>query len=638
MSVGAAWPVRRDRLLAFLARPFRPPFVGLPLVVWLYFVGCFLLHPQSGIMRGHLPDVDDYMMLNHTLDWLRGQGWYDVIQYRLAPPEGVMIHFSRLTETPIAALILLLGCFGVAAPDAAIAAAVILPPLYLAALFAVMRWVAVCFMPRDWARVTAYTALFSGYLLSLYSPGRIDHHALANLIVALGFGFTLRMMLEPEKRRWSLGAGLFLALALAVALETLPWVMALSLWIGLWLVVEGRVAARSAAIFGLALYLVSAVLLALYRAPSQWLEPDTHIFAMPYVVLTGSMALCFAGVALAARTRFVWLRYAVAFLLGLVLAAAFFRAFPQMLVGPYGGLDNRLSQTFFNNISEAIPLIRGGSGLELVMPLLALDASVAYASRAEGRMRWLWWLNVFLLTAALLLGLLYQSRCLVFGYLFGIVPLAALLQRGWQKIAARYRGRRRFAAEIGLLLLVGPLPWVLVPAWFDGRAINPGMVMFPVEAEDRRCDLDAVARVLNGPEFYKGSPLTLMNFMGSGSTLLFLTPHKVTAAPYFNVRGNLDAVRFFSTPDPAVAKAIARRAKIDLVVFCHLVPGVYHGMGGPHQTILDVNDPASAASDAFVAQIAAGKLPPWLTRLRRDDIGPFLLFRVEPPAAGHGAD
>ena len=42
---------------------------------------------------------------------LDGQGWYDLRQYRLNPPAGADIHWSRLVDLPIAGLKLLLTPF-----------------------------------------------------------------------------------------------------------------------------------------------------------------------------------------------------------------------------------------------------------------------------------------------------------------------------------------------------------------------------------------------------------------------------------------------------------------------------------------------------------------------------------------------
>src|ERR1700677_4708803 len=101
--------VRQFRALAPI---FRPPFDGLWLAVLFYYFWCFLVHPDSQVLRGDLPDPDDYMYLDQVLDWIKGQGWFDNIQHRLDSPAGGPIHFSRLPQIPMAALILLFEFLG----------------------------------------------------------------------------------------------------------------------------------------------------------------------------------------------------------------------------------------------------------------------------------------------------------------------------------------------------------------------------------------------------------------------------------------------------------------------------------------------------------------------------------------------
>ena len=45
------------------------------------------------------------MRLVQVRDLLAGQGWFDLTQYRLNPPDGVAMHWSRLIDLPIAVLI-----------------------------------------------------------------------------------------------------------------------------------------------------------------------------------------------------------------------------------------------------------------------------------------------------------------------------------------------------------------------------------------------------------------------------------------------------------------------------------------------------------------------------------------------------
>src|SRR3546814_9405936 len=60
---------------------------------------------------------------------LDGQGWFDLRRYRLDPPNGADIHWSRLVDLPLAGLMLLLRLFmtGAEAEKAAVAIAPLLP-------------------------------------------------------------------------------------------------------------------------------------------------------------------------------------------------------------------------------------------------------------------------------------------------------------------------------------------------------------------------------------------------------------------------------------------------------------------------------------------------------------------------------
>lgn len=45
-----------------------------------------------------LPDTDDNLRIMQVRALLAGQGWFDLRQYRLDPPLGANIHWSRLVE------------------------------------------------------------------------------------------------------------------------------------------------------------------------------------------------------------------------------------------------------------------------------------------------------------------------------------------------------------------------------------------------------------------------------------------------------------------------------------------------------------------------------------------------------------
>src|SRR3546814_15789077 len=56
-----------------------------------------------------LADTDDAMRMAQVRDLLAGQGWWDLAQYRVNPAGGgVLMHWSRIVDAPLAAGILLL--------------------------------------------------------------------------------------------------------------------------------------------------------------------------------------------------------------------------------------------------------------------------------------------------------------------------------------------------------------------------------------------------------------------------------------------------------------------------------------------------------------------------------------------------
>ena len=114
-------------------------------------------------------------------------------------------------------------------------------------------------------------------------------------------------------------------------------------------------------------------------------------------------------------------------------------------------------------------------------------------------------------------------------------------------------------------------------SFFAGFARRTGFhdrrVAIPGETANDSCSLRGIEQVLDTPQYVARAPLRIVSVMDQGPELLFRTPHAVLSAPYHtNVRGNLDALDFFKTTDPAGAENIARRDGINLVVCAVLFP------------------------------------------------------------------
>jgi hypothetical protein len=140
----------------------------------------------------------------------------------------------------------------------------------------------------------------------------------------------------------------------------------------------------------------------------------------------------------------------------------------------------------------------------------------------------------------------YQVRVSLYAHLFSVVPLTFLLRDGLAWVRERYKGRKLFSVEAGLVLFA-PLVGLLLPAVIDGRSFNKGVLLFPVMAtKASACATDGVWEILTLPSYYGDRPRLIMNSLNEGAPILFRTHHRVLSGPYHtNVRGNGKALAFF---------------------------------------------------------------------------------------------
>ncbi len=601
-------------------RVFQVPFAGLPIVIWFFFIIAYILMPFNAVWLGDLPDSDDYTYLTQTLDWLLGQGWFDNVQHRMSPPEGVAIHYTRFAEMPIAAFIMLFRFLGYTWQGAGLLTSFVLPAVYLGLFFWVLCALSARYAPKGWACLAPFIALFGPHLMFKFAPGQVDHHGLLAILATVAL--ILATQLFERRIVFAVGAGFIFALSMAIGLEALPWIVVASAVIGLWAALSGREAARVALDFGLSLFVFSAAFLALDRPSSAYLRPDLLSYSIVYVVLAGGIAASMLGAFVVRNVANAKIRLAVSGGVALLLGIAYLYYFPALLEGPYGAMDQRLASLFFANLEEALPMVeRVGwfkALLYAVTPVIGFCVCFMSARAAKDGKRWSWILLGTLLGASVVLGFFYQIRLMIYAQVFSIVPLVVFAARGWERIGAALKGRPRFWAEIGLVLLLGPLTVVLLPALTDNRSFNTGVLMFPAQRVDNSCGIGRLTKVLTAPP-YGDRKLRIMNMIGEGAGLLFYTPHEVMAAPYHtNVRGNMDALDFFSATEPMKAWEIAKRDQIDLVVLCHYVPTMY--LNG---------DASSNRDEKFAVRLIQQEPPPWLKRVPVPKMPNFSLFEVK---------
>jgi hypothetical protein len=573
-------------------------------LAWMLIVGgiaAFILRKLPDIgdaLRLALPDNDDMMRLQAVRDLLAGQSWFDPTQYRYLPPEGVLMHWSRLVDLPLALGIA--GLSPVLGPDWAERIVAAFWPLALFLVFAGMAgrttW-------RLFGPVAAGAAvLVAGQMVvfrDIFAPGRIDHH---NIQVILTVAAALAFC---AGRRWSgVASGTLIGLSLAVGLETLPFVALIALAFALCWVVDGGAQSAAFARFGASLAVTLVVAFAIQTAPERWLTPACDALSTPWLLLTaGGGAVALVLSAMTPRLRARQVRLGAGALAGAALVAAFVLLFPSCLEGPYVAVPQPYRDIWLNAIGEARPFVRlfadtPATALGAVAPLCiaAIAVTVGALCAAAVRRRALALLAALLWTGSALA--LVQTRTLYISA--GFLPIAAAWLTGELLGAGRHAGPRvRIAGMVGLVLML-ELPWMLAVIF-----LGPAPAAAQREAAaGRLCtdprSLSALAALPSG---------VVLAQVDVGPDVLLHTPHSIIVAGFHRAPAGIIAGIEAFDGDEAAMRRVVERFGVDILAIC--------------PPWLDRAEPA-----AFAQQLVEGRSVPWLRPLDLD-AGPLKVWRVE---------
>lgn len=578
----------------------------LLLAFWLVSVIGLTLRSIYGGMP-LIADTDDAMRLVEVHDFLAGQGWYDLTQYRLDTPYGGSMHWSRLVDLPIALLITVLRpLFGVAAETAAAYAypfALLLGLLWLSARLS-MRFAG----PEGMLPGLALPA-FSLITLTDFSPGRFDHHSVQVLLLLVLALCTIEALERPRR---AIGAGIAAGAAIAIGIESLPGVVSAILAFGLLWVLDGR-HATALRYFGLGFGGATLLFLGLALPPAQWFSPACDAISIVYAAPAVGTGLAFVVLSFT-PLRTPLRRLAAGVMAGGALVALLVALFPQCLRGPYAALDPWLVDNWLDRIREAQPLIvaLGDNPVFVVAvtvpALLALGVAIwqLFAAPAATRQKWITYaafLVVALLVACIQLRAIRFANCLAVpaGAVLIVAVRAAYLRRAGIGSTAGLVGSWLGFAGVALALLTG-----LVLAVTSAGTVGTGFAAQPADASCRRPEAFAALALL--------PPVRIMTPIDLGAHMLLFTPHSVVSAPYHrNQDGVRDTFRFFNEPIEA-ARVILLSRGIELVVVCPGMP--------------ELDNIPDAAPDSFARLLREDRLPDWL-----DETSPpgstLRVFRVE---------
>jgi hypothetical protein len=546
--------------------------------------------------------TDDAMRLVQVRDLIGGQDWFDLSQHRLNPP-GTSMHWSRVVDMPLAALILLLrpliGTHGAEAvtlflwPLLLLAAALVL-------VAAIARQMSDGVIPSQVA--AAALAVLSTPALIHFRPGGIDHHnAQIGLLLAL---VLLTSQIEQSAVKAAMG-GLAASLSLAIGIEMLPAIAAIGLSVFGLFIWRGASVSRQIAAFGAGLT-ASSLLFASIFVPSSLASPVCDAFGGPVLLLTagGGTGLMI----MAAIDRFhstLRLRLVTGAVSAIALVGTFLSLFAGCIASPYAQLDPLVISLWVDNVSESISV---ATMLQLApekvpgfygFPLMTMGFSLAALVQSSPHQRFRWIPGITTLAALIGLGF-WEMRATAAATIVATPVFAASLASLWPTLPLRRLALLVVAASPASFAALGMSAKPAIDVIF-----KPQMAIAERDSSECRTvsDVAPMTRLPNGRAM---APIDL------GPMILAETDHAVFAAPYHrNNDGNLALLRLLLAPLPAARQILSDR-RVDYLLLC----------SAPDRDLIKL------APDGLAARLGRGETPDFLEPIDLDPAHKISVWRV----------
>lgn len=561
---------------------------ALLIALWAV-AGVFLTYAYWPMLSAlNLNDADDFLRLQQIRDYMNGQSWFDLTQRRMAAPEGLAMHWSRLVDLPVLLFLIPLTPL-VGAQTAEIVAIIGAPLLNLLVLMGASVVIVRRVIGTDHlaSALACFMAMSAPSVYTQIHPGRIDHHGWQIALAALA----VAALVQRFSRLSGILAGLALALYLNISIEGAPFVAAAVGIVGLLWAFDREDGSRlTAMLWALAFGGLGSNLL---TAPSyRWTEAlcdalmPSHLAAMGIAAIGTALAVRFAG-------KQNWMmRMASLVAVAVAALAVFGVAAPACLGSPFGKLDPVINDFWYRNVLEGMPFWRQDNIMAasvIAFPALAVLGSVIAALQAKSpEMRRRWVMMLVLAVASLLIGAMVRRASGV-AHVLAVPGALVLIGIALRWAEARLPSGLKVLAVASAIFALTPIVPVLAVAAMTPDPPPTAAPAKPVDPCDRLCVLKRLSA--------RPSERILAN-IDLGPIVIAHTPHSVYGSGYHRMEGPLRETILFFEGSPEAAHAFVKAKGF--------------------RTIMIAPDSGEAglflerAPNGLLARLVKGPLPDWL--------------------------
>lgn len=597
--------------------PERPVLERCVLLLAAWAIVClYLIVADAGALSTRLGDPDDALRLVMVRELAHGRGWYDQIIWRVQPPRGFWLHWSRLLDGALATM---LGALRLVVGDARAEWWMrLLWPLCLigpaiAAGLTLTERLNDAVTRRAAVLAAAVICALSLPLYAQFHPGRVDHHNVQILCWLIAFAAACD---DGPSLRSPIVAGAATGLGLAIGFEASVFLVAIMGFMGLRFVTDRAEAPRLRA-YGLSLCATMVVAFLAQTPPARWGVSACDGLALNVVAGLGIGALGLTLTTLRARGGTIE-RLALVGAAGLASIAVCLALDPSCMHGPLGEVDRRIYPIWLSHVQELLPLPRLlHTDLPTALTLLCAMvvgpiAWIALGFMTRNRARPAYWLNgaMIVLSAAMAFAMLRMGSYLMWATLPSVATLAALV--------VQRLGTARFDPARITLAAALMAPSVVAAAPIAAMRLAAHPTASIASAPDRCIAGPAYA------ELARLRPGLVATTTDLGPYILAYTRSTTLAAPDHRAGfGIVSAYNLLAAPasGPGAGDGAARALGVTYVVVC---PGWDSQVDGPR-----------FAADSLEKVLDAGHPPAWLKRLSTADSA-LQIFAVDPTPLGAG--
>ena len=587
-----------------MLRYARPALLAL-LVIFGIWYGFYALSPQwARILNWQLTDSDDITRTLEVRAWLDGQGFYDRMLHRSNPPFGGELHWSRLSDAPLALVELILRPF-FGAQQAEIIG-VFFTPLLLGLGFTYCAYLAAkpLYEGRFSLLIALFIVVFFRALGVNFAPGRVDHHGLQ----LISFALFLYGIIANDKKGGII-AGIALAASLTIGLEMLLLEIIGVLWLVLMWAKDGKARAIATQYFGVSLFISIIIGLFINVAPYEIFQSANERLSIAQAAPIAMGAILLAIVAKFASQSAIKIRIIALFIIALpVIGVA--AQFPILLKPLYWQVSPTLYKYWFIDIGETFPLLEMGINKQIILGGFSVLVFVAGIFKATSLAKnpdtkfYNFLLLLLLLLVCIVMSFWFQARVTLQAAGLATIIGIALFSEAVDNLPK--------ASAIFLCLVINPFVPELALNLAKAMHVpfHSSLPVFKVAAfGGNKCYAKPNYATLN----YLPKGLVANN-IAIGSYVLINTHHDVITTPFHRDMGRDYLFNIYLADDETAQKLMKQRG-INYLVYC----------GGA----MELRRIAEYSPNSFMAHVLYGDAPDYLEKVPDKTGSDVVIYRVK---------